>query len=344
MAARAFRVTAALVVCAVSATAAPDAAAAQETRSHLLIVSGIGGEKKYQDAFFDWGMRMATAATTKYGVPAAAVTFLTEQPERDASITKGRSTREAVEQAFAAIGSRAGPNDLVFILLIGHGTFQNGESRFSLPGPDLSAVDFAKLVDGLGGRRIVLANVSSASGEFIKTVSAPNRIVITATRSGMERDEARFGRFFIDAFADDGADTDKDGAVSMLEAFDYARRETARSYETEKALMTEHAVFDDNGDGTGSAEAVAGKDGALARATFLGTAAVVAGAEAPAGASPALRALYTAKRDIEKRIEALRALKDTMDPVRYEQDLEALLVDLALKNQEIRRMEGGGSP
>jgi hypothetical protein len=158
----------------------------------------------------------------------------------------------------------------------------------------------------------------------------------------MERDEARFGGFFVDAFAADGADSDKDGAVSMLEAFDYARRETVRSYETEKTLMTEHAVFDDNGDATGSAEAVAGKDGALARATFLGTAAVVAGAEAPAGASPELRALYAARRDIEKRVEALRALKDTMDPVRYEQELEALLVELALKNQEIRRMEGGG--
>jgi hypothetical protein len=129
----------------------------------------------------------------------------------------------------------------------------------------------------------------------------------------------------------------------MLEAFLYARQETVRSYETEQTLLTEHAVFDDNGDGTGSADVVAGKDGALARATFLGMAAVVAGNEAPANASPALKALYAQKRDIEQQIEALKAMKANMDPVKYEQELERLVTDLALKQQEIRRMERGGT-
>jgi hypothetical protein len=331
------------VTAAVLALATPPAVSAQERGTHVLIVSGIGGEKQYQEAFFEWGRRMATAVVTKYGVPRERVIFLNEAPERDA-ISSGKSTRDVIEQAFTNIDAQAGGDDLVFILLIGHGSFQNGESRLSLPGPDLSAADFARLVKGLGSRRIVLANVSSASGEFVKAISGPNRIIITSTKSGMERDESRFGRFFVDAFAADGADTDKDGAVSMLEAFEYARTETARSYESERTLLTEHAVFDDDGDGNGSAKAEQGKDGALARATFLGTAAVVAGAEAPANASPALRALYQQKRAIEKQIEALKAIKDTMDPTRYEQELEKLLVDLATRNQEIRRMERGSTP
>jgi hypothetical protein len=316
---------------------------AQDRASHVIIIGGMGGEPQYQQAFLDWGTRMARASIEKYGVPRENVAYLTEQEGQAGPLGSGRSTKEAVQQAFRDVAARAASDDLVFILLIGHGTFLNGESRINLPGPDLSAQDFAALVQSLGSRRVVLANVSSASGEFVKAISGPNRVVITATKSGMERDQARFGRFFVDAFAGDGADTDKDGAVSMLEAFLYARQETVRSYETEQTLLTEHAVFDDNGDGTGSADVVAGKDGALARATFLGMAAVVAGNEAPANASPALKALYAQKRDIEQQIEALKAMKANMDPVKYEQELERLVTDLALKQQEIRRMERGGT-
>jgi hypothetical protein len=186
--------------------------------------------------------------------------------------------------------------------------------------------------------------VASASGEFVKSISGPNRIVITSTKSGMERNEARFGGYFVEAFASDGADADKDGAVSMLEAFDYARREVIRSYETDKALLTEHAVIDDDGDGKGTSEITeSATDGALAKATFIGSGAVLAGAEAPQGASPALRALYEQKKQIEKRITDLRALKPTMEAARYEAEMETLLVELAEKSQEIRRLEGGGT-
>jgi hypothetical protein len=327
----------------IAAAALVTPASAQDRASHVIIIGGIGGEPEYQQAFLDWGTRMAKASIEKFGVPRQNVTFLTEKPGPDAPLVSGSSSKAAVEQAFRDVAARAGSDDLVFILLIGHGTFLNGESRINLPGPDLSAPDFAALVKSLGSRRVVLANVASASGEFVKAISGPNRIVIAATKSGMERDQARFGKYFVDAFASDGADTDKDGAVSMLEAFLYARQETVRSYEAEQTLLTEHAVFDDNGDGVGSAEAAAGKDGVLARVTFLGTAAVAAGTEAPANASPALKALYEQKRAIEKQIDALKAIKDTMDPEKYAQELERLVTDLALKQQEIRKLEGGGT-
>ena len=42
------------------------------------------------------------------------------------------------------------------------------------------------------------------------------------------------------------ADADKDGRVSVFEAFDYARKETARSYDTAKKIMTEHAMLSDS--------------------------------------------------------------------------------------------------
>lgn len=331
-------------IAAALAVAAASPALAQE-RTHVLIVSGIGGEPQYQSLFFDWGAQMAKAAVERWGVPAGDVTYLTEQPERDPALTAGRSTSEEIDKAVTRIASSAGPADVVFVLLIGHGSFQNGESRLSLPGPDLTADDFAKLIAKFGDRRVTLVNAASASGEFVKAISGPNRVVITSTKSGMERNQAKFGGYFVAAFADDGADTDKDGAVSMLEAFTYAKRETLRAYESAQTMLTEHAVLDDNGDAKGTADVTVdgAEDGALAKVTFLGRGAVVAGVSAPPGASPALRALYSEKQVLEKAVADLRALKSTMAEAAYEAELERLLVELALKNQEIRRIEGGGS-
>jgi hypothetical protein len=334
----------ALTGCALALLATAGSAVSQ-SRTHALIVTGIGGEPQYQATFFEWGAAMTKAVTERWGVPAADVVFLTEQPDRDATLTDGRSTTEEIGKTIAAFDAQAGPDDVVFILLIGHGSYQNGESKLSLPGPDLSAADFATLLDRLGRRRIVFVNAASASGAFMQAAAGPNRVVITSTRSGNERNFAKFGGHFVAAFSEDVADTDKDGAVSMAEAFEYARIETQRAYESAQTLLTEHAVLDDNGDGEGSREInLESADGALARVTFLGTGAVVAGVEAPPDASPALRALYAEKRALEQSIADLRAVKDTMEPERYESELERLLIDLALKNQEIRRMEGGGAP
>ena len=99
------------------------AASAQDRASHVIIIGGIGGEPQYQQAFLDWGTRMAKASIEKYGVPRENVAYLTEQYGQAGSLGSGRSTREAVQKAFRDVGARAGADDLVFILLIGHGTF-----------------------------------------------------------------------------------------------------------------------------------------------------------------------------------------------------------------------------
>lgn len=331
----------ALALAAGIALASPSPAAPQDARTHLIIVAGIGGEPRYVQAFYEMGARLAEVAVSRWGIRPGDVTLLAEQPAMDAERIDGRSTKEAIDAAIRSVSGRAGPADQVFLTLIGHGSYQGSEGRFSLPGPDLTGAELSVMLLQLGGRRVIVANTASASGDFVKPLAAPNRIVITATKSGMERNEARFGRWFIEAFAGESADADKDGAVSLLEAFDFARTEVARAYEQEKKLLSEHAVLDDNGDGQGSADPGTDKvDGRLASATFLGKGAALAGGPPP-GASPELRALYAQKQEIEKQIAALRAARDTMETGRYEQQLEKLLVDLALKNQEIRRLEGG---
>ena len=316
----------------------PTPTRAQDT--HILLISGLGAEARYTDAFHGWLSRFADAATEKYGIPGERITYLGEKTDLDPTRIRARSTAENIRAAFAEIAAAMAPSDDLVILLAGHGTFRNEIARFNIPGPDLTAEDMAGLVAGLGDRRVTFVNTASASGPFVQALSGPNRTIITATRSGRERNATRFGLHFVDAFADDGADADKDERVSMLEAFSYALREVQRQYESGNQLMTEHAVLDDNGDGEGSRELddLEG-DGALARTVFLTSLGGAAGGEAE---TPELRALYEEKAAIEARIADLRRVKDQMSQERYEEELEELLVELALKNREIRGARGGG--
>jgi hypothetical protein len=219
--------------------------------------------------------------------------------------------------------------------LIGHGSARGGEPTLNLPGPDLTAEELARLLEAFPTQTIVVANLASASGDFIPALSGPRRIVITATKSGAERNQTRFGKFFVEAFAGDQSDVDHDGSVSLLEAFTYARREVTRSYEQQGILLTEHAMLDDNGDKQGSHEPdPTTADGALARTITLG-----GGAER-ATRDPALAALYETKRSIEQAIAVLQRDKAQLESAVYERRLEELLLDLASTNRAIRDGEG----
>ncbi|MGH7466100.1 MAG: hypothetical protein ACREK1_13040, partial [Longimicrobiales bacterium] len=273
----------------------------------------------------------------RYGVAAANVVWLAEDAGAHAGI-RGRSTRENVERELGRLAARAAAGDRVLIVILGHGSHQAGESRINLPGPDINGKQFAALLDGLRSQRVAVVNAASASGGFIQDLAGVNRIVITATKSGMEANETIFGRHFSAALTGDAADTDKDGRVSLLEAFEYTRLEVEREYQRDNKLQTEHAVIDAVGDGRGATEAVAGGPHAQAAGSFyLGTSAIAA-----ANASPELRALYEEKARIETALDALRARKDAMPEAEYEAELERLLVDLSRNAQSIRRLEGGG--
>jgi Peptidase C13 family len=285
--------------------------------SFLLIVVGLGGEPKFTDAFHELATSMAAAAQQRLALPAANVVYLGEK-------TPLRSTRESVQRAFEDLGRRSQPCDLVFVLLIGHGSFQSGEARFNLPGPDMSAADFAPLLAPLASRKVVFVNTASASGDFVKALAGPDRTIVTATKSAFERNETEFAQYFVDAFTKDGADTDKDQRVSVLEAFEYAKREVQRAYEKNQRLLTEHAVLDDHA------------DGAAARTLFLGSTGTAA---ARVSDDPELAELRRQRRDLEAKIDALKARKDAMAAARYDQELEALLVELALKDAAIRARE-----
>jgi hypothetical protein len=201
----------------------------------------------------------------------------------------------------------------------------------------MAAADFAPLLKRVTARQIVFVNTASASGPFLEALAGPGRTIVTATRSGSQQYSTLFGGFFVEALTNEAADTDKNRRVSILEAFNAARREVAEAYKREGIMQTEHAMLDDNGDGKGTLEPAAdGTDGRVAAIVALGSAADAA----PLPEDPALRQLYVDRRDLERRVESLKMLKGSLDPARYASELERLLTALALKGQEIRALEG----
>jgi hypothetical protein len=310
---------------------------AQDGATWMLVVTGLSGEPRFAEQFREWGAALVQAATERDGVPAANVVWLAEREDVHASVA-GRSTVENIEARLRAIAEGSTAADRVLVLFFGHGTWANGETLFNVPGRNLRGTELAGMLAPVQAR-VAVVNAASSSGGFIQDLVAPNRVVMTATRTGFERNETIFGGHFVAALTRGGdADTDNDGRVSLLEAYEYARREVEREYQRTNRLQTEHAVIDGTGDGRGVPSAdVASPHAQLAGAFHIG----MAGRGAAAAASPELQALYAEKARLEAGIAALRTRRDSMPEREYEAALEELLVQLATNAQAIRRLEGG---
>ncbi|MBM3771496.1 MAG: hypothetical protein FJW27_09495 [Acidimicrobiia bacterium] len=300
----------------------PTIASAQDT--HLIVIAGVGGSEEHTAKFHKWATSVLDTAK-KRGVADANVIYLGEQADLDPARVKARSTRDSVLKAFNDTAARAKPNDEVFVLLIGHGSFDGRTAAFNLPGPDLTADDYRPLLEKLRLQRVAFINTASSSGAFLEPLAGPGRTIVTATRTGGERNEPRFAEFFIEAFTGDGADRDRNGRVSVQEAFDYAKQKVTAAYEQAGHLLSEHAALND------------GVNGKLASMQFL--APQRSRSAEMASLSPALRALVEQRDAIEREIEELKLRKDAMEAARYDEQLEKLLTDLALKTRQIREAE-----
>lgn len=220
----------------------------------------------------------------------------------------------------------------LWLVLIGHGTFDGREAKFNLRGADVTPTQLAAWLKPLK-REIVFIDTASASAPFAKAVAGPNRICVSSTKSADEFFYARFGEFFAKAIGGlSEADVDQDKQVSVLEAFLFSSKQVAEFYETDGRLATEHSIIDDNGDGIGTrAEVfqgvVAGKtadgskpDGDRARQVGL----VLSDEDAK------LTDAARAKRDeIERSIRALADKKAKMPEVEFYREMEKLMLDLA---------------
>ena len=302
----------------------------------LLIVVGLAGDPEHGELFHKWGAELAESAG-RLGVPPDHLAYLVDQPGDGEARVTGRATLDEITRTFDRFAQQATADDAVYVVLIGHGSYDGKTAKFNLPGPDVSAADFAAQFKRLPSRQIVFVDTASASGPFVNELSGPGRTIIAATRSGAENYATLFGGYFVDALSGEEADADKNRRVTMLEAFQFAKAALQRAFDKEGLLSTEHAVLDDNGDKVGSPDpSTTAADGKVAALLAIGSAADAM----PLPADPKLRALVLERRDLEHRVESLRLLKENMDPAKYQSELEKLVTDLALKTREIRTLEG----
>ncbi len=287
--------------------------------NRVIVVVGAAGTEEFGEQFRTWAGRWQAAAE-KGGAAFTAIGLAAEgdQPDR--------------ELLAAALSAGEGSSAPLWLVLIGHGTFDSKAARFNLRGPDVSAAELAALLKPLA-RPAAIVNCTSSSGPFLAELSGPGRVVITATRSGHEYNFARLGDYLSAAIADPQADLDKDDQTSLLEALLLASAGLKEFYTREARLATEHALVDDNGDKLGTppdwfrgVRAVkTAKDGAAPDGI---TAAqwILVKSSREADLDPAARA----RRDeLEQDLAALRQRKARLSEDEYLKLLEPLLVELA---------------
>jgi hypothetical protein len=306
-----------LLLAALVAVAA-GAPAARAQRVHVLIVNGLSGEPRFRAPFGRAAALLADSARSRWGVADSSLIVLTAD-SLGAGRRTGPSTREEIGRAFLRLSARVAPGDVLLVFLNGHGSGEGVGSRVSLPGPDATAADFAAWLAGFARSTVVFVNAASGSGDFVGALAKPGRVVVTATRTAVERNETTFAAPFVRGLTGSEADADKDGRTSVLEAFTYAKAEVERAYETDNRMLTEHATVSDS---------------ALARSVAFGG--------ARASNDPRVVALVAERQVLETQVVALRARKDSLGAAAYEHELERLLVSIAEKSQAIRA--AGGKP
>lgn len=299
---------------------------------YALVVTGAAGGEVYARQYDAWRVAFITTLREKLAYPDDHVAVLADPAS---AATAARSaTREQVRRVLGDWRNRLTKDDQLFVLLIGHGTsFGDDDAKFNLVGPDLSASEWADLLKAMPGT-LVFVDATAGGFPFLRRLAGRGRVVLTATDSVAQQFETVFPQFFVKAFDDPAADADKNGRVSVWEAFVYASAGVRQWFDQRGHLPTERARLDDTGAGIGREAQNPGTDGALARATYLEPPGAAAGTTDSADA--ALGVLLKRRIDLEAQIDALRAGKDGMPADQYEAALERLLLELARVARQIR--------
>jgi len=297
-------------------------AASMPAASYYVTIAGLGGAPEYETQFEKWAADLDHELHSN----SADVQVVT--------LSGPSATRQHIQQTLSSIAAQAKSEDAFALFLIGHGTFDGTDYKLNIPGPDVSAAELAALLNRIPARRQLVVNMTSCSGASVAALARKDRIVITATKSGNEKNATVFARYWVDALRDPAADTDKNGSVSALEAYRYAERKTAEYFESEKLLATEHPMLTDTGSANAARDPKPENGQGMLAASFP---LIRPQAESAANVAPEKQRLLTKKEDLEAKIDRLKYQKAAMPPEEYKQQLTALLLDLARTQAEIDR-------
>lgn len=288
------------------------------TDTYYVIVAGLGGEPDYEQRF------NAEAKDLEKLFKASGNSV------RTYALIGQDANSSRLKDTLSVVAHTAKPEDDFVLILIGHGSFDGITYKFNLVGPDLSADEIAEMCNRIPPRRQLIVNTSSASGGAIHALQRPGRAIVTATKSGTEKNATVFARYWVEALQDPSSDTDKSDSISALEAFMYATKKTASFYDSQKRLATEHAVFVDVDGGQPVREATAGQGALMSSLTLIRL-----GSAQQAANDPSKRALLGKKEELEQKIDTLKYQKAAMDPADYKKQLTAMLLDLARVQEEL---------
>jgi hypothetical protein len=309
-----------------SAATASSGFAAQAGVIHAVIVQGASGEPQYAKQHRAWVDGLARVLRERMRIDPSRITILAEQP----AAGEQRGTADSVRAVLGRLATATRPADLVFITLIGHGSSDGSGAKFNLVGPDLTAAEWGELLKPIPAR-LAIANTTSTSFPFLAGLSGPNRVIVTATSNASQRYHTIFPDALIRALEADDADADKNGRVSVLEAFTYAARLVALHYEQAGRMATETPMLDDNGDGKGILPGAAGDDGLVAGVTYLGAAVTATSSD------PQVQKLIARQQELTEQIDDLRRRRASMTPEDFDREFEKLIIDLALVSRDVRR-------
>ena len=320
---RALRVLVPMVL-AVLMLAAPVAAAER----YALIITGAHGEPAYAEQYAQWRQAAVTALLERLAFDGSRITTLFEGGD-----AVHAATAEGVRRSLGGLRGKLAADDVLLVLLIGHGSFDGAEAKFNLVGPDLTSTEWAALIKPIPAR-VVMVNSTAASFPFLEHLAGARRIVITATDSVAQRFDTVFPEYFIRALTDGGADIDKNGRVSVWEAFSAASMGVRRYYTQRGQLATERALIDDDGDGVGREAGEDGKDGSAASRLYFDPEVV--------GSAPTdeeLIRLLQKRTALQIEADELKMRRQLMTPEEYQEEFERVMITLARISREIRNRQ-----
>ena len=300
-----------------------------EAARHALIITGAAASDEIRARFSQWSNALHDVPARDYGYSSDTITLLLDDGSTAGTNPRvdGSSRREDIEAAVNRLQQTLAAGDQLTIVMIGHGSSSDAAAKFNIVGPDITGAEFATLLAAFRQQDLVVINTTSGSFEFSAALAAPGRVILSATRTRAERYDPMFARYLIEALDARTGDRDKNGRVSVLEAWTFASQSVQGWYSEQGRLPTERSVIDDNGDGNFSLEPSASAgDGSLAEIAYFDN-----HSAGPQKSSPEARALLAEMQELERAIFLLRGQKANYLEEDYWTRMETLLIDLARK-------------
>ncbi len=306
-------------------------------QKYVVILGGAAAEEKYAERFRKWTLTLYEILVVDYGYSPDQIILLLGNGDPKESRISGSSRQADIQKHVLRLQKKVRAGDQVVFVLIGHGTYDGDTAKFNIVGPDITGNDFAEILAKFPDQDLIVIDTRSTSYPFCLALSAPGRVVISATRSHLEKYDTVFPQFFIEALAEHKGDRDKNQRISLWEVFQYVQNKVVQWYEEQERLLTEHVVLDDNGDRVFSTNpSPSENDGKLAHIAYLDQSLP---SDIGKGKNAVKkRQLFTKKENLERSITLLKIRKTQLSPENYYQQLEPLLIELARTSRQLRSL------